>query len=138
MKNASQRIVVTLALLALMVAGGNLAKAQKAVKPNNQPPAGSASEAQPDVEQLQATADKAADRIQASPSDKSELIEVVRTKNVDRATLIMRKAGFTSKQLEDAEIAFEDNTGGKGDESKIKTEIDVSCCPLKITIKISF
>jgi len=138
MKNTSQRIVVTLALLALMAAGGNLAQAQKATKSSNQPGAGSASETQPDVEQLQATADKAAARIQESPSDKSELVEVVRTKNVDRATLILRKAGFTSKQLEDAEIAFEDNTGGKGDESKVKTEINVSCCPLKITIKISF
>ena len=138
MKYASRWIVVTLALLALLAAGGNFAKAQKAVKPNNQPPPSSTSEAQPDVEQLQATADKAAARIQESPSNKSELVEVVRTKNVDRATLILRKAGFTSKQLEDAEIAFEDNTGGKGDESKVKTEINVSCCPLKITIKISF
>jgi hypothetical protein len=141
MKTASRRIAVTLALLALMAAGVNFAKAQKAGKPNSQPVEGRATEAPRDMEQLQATADRAADRIQASPSEKRELVEVVRTRNVDRATLILRKAGFTSKQLEEAKIEFSDNTGGGsggGTLEKVKVTIRVSCCPMSITITISF
>ena len=138
MKQASQKIVVTLALLALMAAGGNLARAQKAAKSSNQPAVGSASEATTDVEQLQATADRARDRISESASEKQALYKAVRSQNADEAKSVLLRNGFSDKQLEDVEIAFDDNTGGKGDESKVKVEITASCCPPRITIKISF
>ncbi|MGA3162524.1 MAG: hypothetical protein ABSC77_15065 [Terracidiphilus sp.] len=147
MNKTSRRITVTVALLTMMAAGSNLAKAQKAVKPNNQPPPSSATTAQPNVAQLQSTADEAAARIQASPSDKSALISVVRTKNVDRASDLLLQNGFTSKQLEGAKFEFVDKTGGAGGAggagggnggtaSKVKVTIRVDCCPLVITITI--
>jgi hypothetical protein len=143
MKNASSRIVVTLALLAVMAAGINFMKAQTSVKPpNTQQSTSSAKVASPNVEQLQATADQAAARIQASSSDKSALVEVVRTKNVDRASALLLQNGFTSKQLEGARFEFVDKTGGGGSGgtamSKVKVTIRVSCCPMSITITISF
>lgn len=151
MKIASRNIVTTLALLGLMAAGGNFAKAQKTAKPSGQPvaTASGTSSTTPNVEQLQATADQAASRIQASPSDKSELVEVVRTKNVDRASDLLLQNGFTSKQLEGAKFEFVDKTGGAGGAggagggnggtaSKVKVTIRVSCCPMNITIIISF
>jgi len=91
--------------------------------------------------QLQSTADEAAARIQASSSDKSALVEVVRTKNVDRASALLLQNGFSSKQLEGARIELVDKTGGGGGggaASRVKVTIRVDCCPLVITITISF
>lgn len=141
MKKASRKIVVTLALLGLLAAGSNFAQAQKTTKPSSQPVAGSTPTAMQDVARLQATADQAASRIQASPSDKSALIDVVRTKNIDRASALLLKNGFTSKQLEGARIELVDHTGGGSGGaamSKVKVTIRVSCCPMSITITISF
>jgi hypothetical protein len=102
----------------------------------------SAPPATPNVAQLQATADKASARIQASPSEKSALVEVVRTKNVDRASALLLQNGFTSKQLEGAKFEFVDKTGGGsgggGAASKVKVTITAKCCPLSIIITISW
>jgi hypothetical protein len=148
MKKASRRIAITVALLCLVVAGINFVKAQTSVKPpSQQAAASSARVASPNVSQLQATANQAAARIQASPSDKSALVEVVRTKNVDRASALLLQNGFTVKQLEGAKIEFVDKTGGAGGAggagggnggmaSKVKVTIRVDCCPLVITITI--
>lgn len=156
MKNASRTIVVTATMLCLMAAGINFMKAQTSVKPPSQQAASSpktsspssTKPATPNVAQLQATANQAASKIQASPSEKSALIDVVRTKNVDRASALLLQNGFTSKQLEGAKIEFVDKTGGAGGAggagggngglaSRVNVTIHVECCPLVITITIS-
>jgi hypothetical protein len=148
MNKSSRRIAVTVALFCLVAAGISFMKAQTSVKPpSQQATASSAKPAPPNVAQLQSTADEAAARIQASPSDKSALISVVRTKNVDRASDLLLQNGFTSKQLEGAKFEFLDKTGGAGGAggagggnggtaSKTKVTIRVDCCPLVITITI--
>jgi len=142
MNKSSRRIAVTVALFCLVAAGISFMKAQTSVKPpSQQATASSAKPAPPNVAQLQSTADEAAARIQASSSDKSALVEVVRTKNVDRASALLLQNGSSSKQLEGARIELVDKTGGGGGggaASRVKVTIRVDCCPLVITITISF
>jgi len=138
MKMAFRRIVVTLALLAVMATAGNPAWTQVSTKPPTAAVASSQSVAAPNVAQLQATADKSSARIQASPADKQALVRAVRTKNTDAASALLLKNGFTAKQLQGAKVVLTDNTGGGGATDKIKVTINVKCCPLSITIIISF
>jgi hypothetical protein len=139
MKNASRRIVVTLALMALMVTGINLMKAQTSVKPPSQQAMSSATMAAPNVAQLQAVADKSTASIQASSTDKQSMVRAVRTKNRDTASALLLKNGFTAKQLQGASIILTDNTGGGGGSAeKIKITITAKCCPASITIIIAF
>ena len=145
MKTASRTIAVTLALLAMMAAGSNLAQAQKKAKPSSEPVAGSAQEETPNVAKLQAKADKAAAAIQASASEKQELVKAVRSKNEEQAKSLLLRNGFTEKQLEGARIELVDKTGGAGGAgggngglSDITITIHVECCPLVINITIYF
>jgi hypothetical protein len=139
MKNASLRIVVTLALLIMMAAAGNIAWTQVSTKPPSRVVASSATVAAPNVAQLQAAADKSSAKIQASSSDKQSLVRAVRTKNTDAASTLLLKNGFTAQQLQGAKIELIDHTGGgSGPAEKIKITITVKCCPPNITIIIAF
>jgi hypothetical protein len=104
--------------------------------------AGSATAAKPNEAQLQQTADGAAARIQASASEKQAMVAAVRARSEDEAKTMLLKNGFTEKQLEGASISFEDNTGGGkgggGGLDRVKITISGRCCPLVITIIISF
>jgi hypothetical protein len=131
MKKVSGKIVATVGLLALMAVAGNLAQAQHVTKPM-------AVEPRVNTEQLQATADRAAVRIQESIPERRAILDAVRTRNTEQARSLLLRNGFTSKQLEGARIELNDNTGGKGNVEKIKIVIRVSCCPMSIVITISF
>ncbi len=136
MKSVSRNIVASLALLTMMAAGSGFAIAQTspketAVKQTAPAPALNKVE-------LQSTADKAATRIQASDSDKKELLAASRAKNTDQARTLLLKNGFTAKQLEGAKIDFKDSTGGSANAMKVKVTISASCCPATITITIKF
>ncbi|MGA3264631.1 MAG: hypothetical protein ABSC47_11375 [Terracidiphilus sp.] len=141
MKIASGKVIATVVLLAMMAAGGNLARAQKPTKPNSEPVAGSATVETPDVAQLQATADKAAASIQSSAAEKRVLLKAVRSNNTEEAKSVLLKNGFTARQLKGAEIALKDDTGGStgggGAPEEFNITIRVDCCPLVITITIS-
>lgn len=138
MKKASRMTVVTLALLAMMAAAGNIAWAQVSTKPPTKTAASSATMAAPNMAQLQATANRSSASIQASSTDKQALIKAVRMKNTDAASALLLKNGFTAQQLQGAQIVLTDNTGGGGAADKIKITITVKCCPASITILISF
>ena len=139
MKNASLRIVVTLALLIMMAAAGNIAWTQVSTKPPSRVVASSATVAAPNVAQLQATANRSSASIQASSTDKQALVKAVRTKNTDAASALLLKNGFTAQQLQGVKIVLTDNTGGGGTTDKIKITITVRCCcPPNITIIIAF
>jgi len=139
MKNASLRIVVTLALLIMMAAAGNIAWTQVSTKPPTKTAASSATMAAPNVAQLQATANRSSASIQASSTDKQALVKAVRTKNTDAASTLLLKNGFTAQQLQGAKIELIDHTGGgSGPAEKIKITITVKCCPPNITIIIAF
>jgi hypothetical protein len=131
MKMVSGKIVATVGLLALMAAAGTLAQAQHVTKPE-------AMEPRVNTEQLQATADRAAARIQESTPERRAILDAVRTRNTDQAHSLLLRNGFTGKQLEGARIELNDNTGGKGNVEKIKIVIRVSCCPPSIVITIRF
>jgi len=135
MKMASGKIVATLGLLALMTVACNFAQAQGKVKPGSTPVA---VEPQANTAQLQATADQAAARIQASPAEKDALIKAVRANNTEELRSLLLKNGFTPGQLGAIKINPKDTTGGHGAPAqKIKITIRVSCCPLTITITLS-
>jgi hypothetical protein len=131
MKMVSGKIVATVGLLALMAVAGNLAQAQHVTKPM-------AVEPRVNTEQLQATADRAAVRIQESIPERRAILDAVRTRNTEQARSLLLRNGFTGKQLEGARIELNDNTGGKGNVEKIKIVIRVSCCPMSIVITLSF
>jgi hypothetical protein len=133
MKKVAGRIVATVGLLAMMAVGGNFAQAQKTVKPSEP-----VAVAQPETAQLQATANKAAARIQASATEKTALINAVRANNTDQMRSVLLRNGFTPKQIEAIKITPKDTTGGHGAAEKISVTIRISCCPMNITITISF
>jgi hypothetical protein len=95
--------------------------------------------------QLQATADKAKESIEASSAEKQALIKAVRSNNTEEAKSLLLRNGFTEKQLESAGIVLVDKFGGFGGAGgnasggaidKVKVTIHVECCPLVITITI--
>jgi hypothetical protein len=92
--------------------------------------------------QLQATADRAAARIQASSSAKRMMVDAVRSRTEQEAKSLLLSNGFTEKQLESASVSFEDHTGGGkgggGDLDRVKITIRADCCPIVITIIIEF
>ncbi len=148
MKSVSLQIAARIALLAMLAAGGSFAIAQnaqtkKAAKPGSAP-ASSASAAKPagasaerPTESLQKTATQAQARIKSSASERKALFGAMQSKNTEQAKSILLRNGFTAKQLEGASIVFNDTTGGHGNPTTSDIEIDVYCCPLRITIKIS-
>jgi len=146
MAKVSRNIVATLALLTMMAAGGNFARAQSTAKQRSAPVV------KADAVQLQTSAGQATGRIQASTADKKELVDSVRSKNQDTIKAVLLRNGFTAEQLKDAKIVLNDNTGGKGgaereklkatthgaESEKLKITIKGSCCPMTITITINF
>jgi hypothetical protein len=69
------------------------------------------------------------------------MANAAQTKNTNMAKTILVRNGFTAKQLEGATIEFKNSgQGGSGGGSQEKTDIriEVSCCPLRIVITISF
>jgi hypothetical protein len=134
MKILSGKLVATSGLLALLAIAGNFAQAQMTAKPSSQPMA----MAPADTAQLQATSDKAAAKIEATASDKKLLLEAVRTNNIEQIRAVLLRNGFSPKQIEAIKITPKDTTGGHGAPEKIKITIRVSCCPMNITITISF
>ncbi len=134
MKMVNGKFIATIGLLALVTVGGCFAQTQKPVKQGSVPVAA----ASMDTAQLQATADKAATKIQASAADKKLLIEAVRANNVEQMRTILLRNGFSPKQIEAIKITPKDTTGGGGAAEKIKITIRVSCCPMSITITIQF
>jgi ABC-type oligopeptide transport system substrate-binding subunit len=133
MKKASRRIVALLALLTMMAAGGACAWAQNAPKSLPSPVTN------PELKQLQATAEKAQAKIMASVDETRALYNAVLAKNVEQAKLILLKNGFTEKQLEGVKIVLvNDAHGGGTTMKKIHVKITASCCPLTITITVSF
>ena len=136
MKTASRTTAVTLAVFCMMAAGVNFVNAQTSVKPpNTQQSASRATPTSPNLATYQATGVKTAAKIQASSTDNQAMVKAVRTKNIDAASALLLKNGFTSAQLQGAKIEFADNTGGTA--GKFKITIRVDCCPLVITITIS-
>ena len=132
MKTASRTTAVTLAVFCMMAAGVNFLNAQASVKP----PSGTTT-ASANLAQYQATGVKTAAKIQASSTDKQAMVRAVRTKNIDAASALLLKNGFTAAQLQGAKIEFTDNTGGGASVDKFVLTINVDCCPLVITITIS-
>ncbi len=133
MTKASRIIVATLALVAMLTAGGNLALAQSTAKKGGVVPGPTL-----DKVELQTTADRASARIQTSDADKKELLACVQSKNTEQTKALLLRNGFTAKQLEGAMFEFQDNTGGKGTPQNIKITIGATCCPPKIVIVIRF
>ena len=132
MAKVSRNIVATLALLTMMAAGGNFARAQSTAKQRSAPVV------KADAVQLQTSAGQATGRIQASTADKKELVDSVRSKNQDTIKAVLLRNGFTAEQVKDAKIVLNDHTGGKGGTERIKVTIKGSCCPMTITIIINF
>jgi len=90
-----------------------------------------------EIAKRQATADKAAAKIQANESDLDRLVKAVKAKNEREAKAILAKNGFDAA---DAKVAMRDDTGGKKATAarKIKIVIKVTCCPPGVTITIIF
>jgi len=132
MAKVSRNIVATLALLTMMAAGGNSAWAQSTAKQRSAPVA------KADAVQLQTSAGQATGRIQASTADKKALVDSVRSKNQDTVKAVLLRNGFTAEQVKDAKIVLNDHTGGKGGAEGIIITIKGSCCPMTITITLSF
>jgi hypothetical protein len=86
--------------------------------------------------QLQVSADRAKESIQASPTEKQALLKAVRSNNMEEVKEILLNNGFTDKQLEGASFSFQDTTGGKGNVESIKWTITIRCCPPEIIITI--
>jgi len=141
MQNASRRIAVNLALLTVMAAVGSMAWTQVSTKPPTTAVASSATVAKSNLAQFQATALKTTASIQASSTDKQAMVRAVRTKSTDAASALLLKNGFSASQLQVAKIDLVDNTGGGaggGSIAKVKITITADCCPMVITITISF
>jgi hypothetical protein len=135
MKAASPKMFAKLVLVIVLAAGVSLAPAQTAAKPNTGPTA------TVNTAQLQATANKAAASIRVKPIEMKAMANAAQTKNTNMAKAILVRNGFTAQQLEGATIEFKNSgQGGAGGGSQQKTDIriDVSCCPLRIVITISF
>jgi hypothetical protein len=131
MKMASGKIVATFGLLALMAVTCNLAQAQRTSKAV----VGQVDSSMDVVQKLQATADQAMAKINASTAEKAAMIKAVRTKNTDQTRAILLMNGFTPKQLEGAKIETIDRSTTVHLGESIK--ISVSCCPPTITITIT-
>lgn len=86
----------------------------------------------------QMVADQVEARLNAPQPDALELAKAAKTRNVDAAKRILLRNGFAPQQLEGATIVLEDKTGGGPitPESRVSVTIEVSCCPLTITIII--
>jgi hypothetical protein len=91
------------------------------------------------TKKTQMVADQVEAKLNAPQPDAVELAKAVKAKNVDVAKRVLLRNGFTPQQLEGAAIVLEDKTGGGPitPESRVKVKIEVSCCPLTITIIIS-
>ena len=77
-------------------------------------------------------------KLNAPPPDAMEMVRAVRGKNVDLAKRVLLRNGFTTDQLDGADIVLEDKTGGgqMGSESRFTITIEASCCPVKVVITI--
>jgi hypothetical protein len=135
MKAASQKMFVKLALVTLMAAGFSLAPAQAAAQTSM----AKGTPAPMVTARLQATANQAEARINAAPIEKKAMVKAAETKNTDMAKAILLRSGFTDGELENAMIMFRSKLPpGGGPAEKVKVTISASCCPMKITITLSF
>ncbi|HWF00183.1 MAG TPA: hypothetical protein VG248_10340 [Caulobacteraceae bacterium] len=135
-----------LAALAVTVLAGGYATAQSSGAARPAPTAGAmtvgapmSSEAArlPALEKTAAAADTKISSPSAAPQ-RLTLARAVRAHDAGAAKAALAKAGFSAEQLASAKIVLADHTGGGPVSEKVKVEIRASCCPLTITIIISF
>ena len=140
MKKAFGTIIATFGLLTVLAFASGATSAQTSERQASAAPATAGMAASPKLQtaQVQATADKAKAKIGSSSSERKALLGAVQTKSEDQAKSVLLRNGFTAKQLEGAKIVLNDKTGGKGTAETIIIRIDADCCPLRITITISF
>jgi len=140
MKKAFGTIIATFGLLAVLAIAGGAINAQTSGRQATAAPATAGMAAAPKLQtaEVQATADKAKAKIGSSSSERKALLSAVQAKSEDQAKSVLLRNGFTAQQLEGAKIVLNDKTGGKGTAEAIIIRIDADCCPLRITITISF
>jgi hypothetical protein len=88
-----------------------------------------------DLASAEKSAKAAQAAIGASRVDKAALVKGARAKDESTVRSLLQKHGFSARELEGAKIVFVDTTHG-AEPQKTKVTIEVSCCPLTITITI--
>ena len=74
--------------------------------------------------------------LQANAADINALLAAARAADGVAPKLILARYGLTPQQLEGATVAILDQTDGAGAARIKKVTIEISCCPLTITIII--
>jgi len=75
--------------------------------------------------------------LNASAADVRALASAIRSKqSTAAARAVLERHGLTATQLKNAKIVIVDKTGGAPAERARSVTIDISCCPLTITITI--
>jgi len=88
-----------------------------------------------DIASAEQSAKAAQASISASRVGTAALAKAVKAKDENQACALLQKHGFSTRQLDGAKIVLVDKSGDSTAQ-KTKVTIDVSCCPLTITITI--
>lgn len=89
------------------------------------------------MRQLKPVASEAEARIAKSTADKSALLAA---KTDAEARAVLLRNGFTQEQLAGVPVTVRRNgvAGGTAGAARVKVDVEVSCCPVKIVIVIRF